>query len=86
MISPTGLTAMRRLQPGTRFAAAAEGGCIALGAPDGRGGFVGLDSEGVECLFHVNMASQIDGVDVPHFYNDVTATTPGASPAPARPR
>ena len=45
---------------GTRFATEVETGCIVTTAPDGDGGFLALDSDGVECLFHILAVVRIE--------------------------
>lgn len=42
-----------QLSVGTRFATELETGCQVTAAPDEDGGFLALDSDGVECRFHV---------------------------------
>lgn len=52
------------LQPGVQFSTPYESGCIVLTAPitEGplRGSFTALDSDGVECSYHVCMVGTID--------------------------
>lgn len=43
--------------PGDRFGTEFESGCVATTAPDENGDFLALDSDGVECLFHVSMVT-----------------------------
>lgn len=44
-----------KIAPGVEFATDFERGCIAREVPDADGAFLGTDSEGVECKFHVMM-------------------------------
>lgn len=48
------------LRVGTRFATEVETGCIVTAAPDGDGGFLALDSDGVECRFHILAVVRIE--------------------------
>ena len=41
------------LTVGTRFATEAESGCLVTAAPDEDGGFLALDSDGMQCRFHI---------------------------------
>lgn len=43
------------IKPGTVFDTPFEKGCVAQEVPNAGGGFVGIDSEGVECMFSVVM-------------------------------
>lgn len=40
---------------GQVFNTAYESGCVVVSLPDSNGNFVALDSDGVECEFHVSM-------------------------------
>ncbi len=50
-----------QLRVGTRFATEFETGCQVTAAPDEDGGFLALDSDGVECRFHILTVVQIEG-------------------------
>lgn len=43
------------LRIGDTFATPAESGCVVTGEPDAEGGFLALDSDGVECRFSLAM-------------------------------
>lgn len=43
---------------GTVFDTPFENGCVAVEAPDDLGNFVALDSDGVECLFFIDMVTK----------------------------
>lgn len=43
------------MEIGMKFDTNYETGCIVVALPDAQGNFVGLDSDGVECEFHVSM-------------------------------
>jgi hypothetical protein len=40
---------------GMMFDTAYEQGCVVVSLPDAQGNFIALDSDGVECDFHVSM-------------------------------
>lgn len=43
------------IKAGTVFSTEAETGCFALEAPNAFGSFNAIDSDGVECAFHIDM-------------------------------
>lgn len=46
------------IEPGTRFDTPFEDGCVAVEVPDDLGNFVALDSDGIECLFFIDMVTK----------------------------
>ena len=47
------------VKPGDTFDTPFESDCKALSEPDEYGGFDGLDSDGVRCLFHVSLITAV---------------------------
>jgi hypothetical protein len=50
---------MNELHIGTRFDTPHEYDCLVTSLPDADGSFTALDSDGVECYYHVAMISKV---------------------------
>lgn len=59
---------------GVTFDTPFETGCVALEPPNSHGSFLALDSDGVECHFHIAMVEQTHG---PLTNDDVNAWSDG---------